>query len=104
MFIRTFGEGFCAHGFDRALAIEMRVYLTKVPVLAEEAVERATGVEDREIVIAVAGVSRADPVCDAIRGEWITIPMQNAALGCAGKVKKPPFLVVSKAAKATPAF
>jgi hypothetical protein len=46
-----------------------------MPVLAEEAVGRATGIKDSQIVISGVLATLANPVCNAIGRERVTIPV-----------------------------
>lgn len=50
-----------------------------VPVLAEEAVGRAAGIEDGQVVAAHMTAALAHPVGDAVGGQRIAIPVQQAS-------------------------
>jgi hypothetical protein len=57
-----------------------------MPVLAEKTVQGAASVEDGQVVMATAAVTRADPVSDAIGGEGVTVPVQQSTPRSPGEV------------------
>jgi hypothetical protein len=59
-----------------------------MPVLAEEAIGRATHVEHREIVLTGMLTPLTDPIGDTVRGQRIAIPMQQALLGRPSKMRQ----------------
>ena len=73
-----------------------------MPVLAEEAICRATGVKDRQVVATRVLAALTDPIGDAVRRQGITVPMQKAASGCSGKVSQ--FAVAHHTQSAKAAF
>jgi hypothetical protein len=78
--------------------------LPEVPVLTEQAVEGATGIEYGEIVETAFFASATDPVSHAIRRKRVSIPVQDASLGCSRQVDELPACHRPKTAEATFAF
>jgi hypothetical protein len=52
-----------------------------VPILAEETVEGATGIEDGKVVMTQLPAAAAHPIRHAISWQGITVPLQYAAPG-----------------------
>jgi hypothetical protein len=69
-----------AHGPDRPLPIPGWVGLAVMPVLAEEAIQGAAGIEDSQVVVVILLVSRTNPICHAVGRERVPIPVQKASL------------------------
>ena len=61
-----------------------RVGLAEVVVLAEQAVYGAGGVEDGQVVLAALCMSGADGIGDAVGGQRIAVPVEEAPVGGAG--------------------
>ncbi len=60
-----------------------------MPVLAKEAIEGTTGVEDGQVMAAALPPTDADPVCHAVGGQGIAIPLQEATARRASQVHEP---------------
>jgi hypothetical protein len=75
------------------------VCLAKMPILAEETVQRATLIKNSEIMFAGLLASRAYPIGHTVGGQWIAIPVQDASLRRAGNVIQPVMTNSSQAAE-----
>jgi hypothetical protein len=57
-----------------------------MPVLAVQTIEGAALIEYGQIMLSELAATWADPVCHAVRREWVAIPVEDAPLRCPGDV------------------
>ena len=71
-----------------------------MPVLAEEAIGGAAGVKHSQVVVADLSVAFANPIGDAVGGQRIAVPVEQATGRGSGEVNEPSIFSQPQSAEA----
>jgi hypothetical protein len=102
--IRARSQLFGADCDGMPLPIVARISLAIMPILAKETVQGAASIKDRQVVFSKLSVAIANPICHAIRREWIAIPVQQASVRSPRKLVESAVSIDAQATVATLAF